>query len=527
MNVQTRIIILSSAVMVMVIISSLVAVKFYLEDVLDQRFEHRLATVSQLALTASSYLNAKQQPDYVKQLDELADKIAKQHNMRVSFISNYGIVYADSAFNEQDTTQLDNHGTRPEVAEAKKNKTSIARRYSDSLQQSMIYVASYSPEQQLFARLAIHDRTKDSLFENMRSMILIIIGMSALAIVVIFIVANRISNVYSEQQRAQQNKQLIEHTRQHTLCQTLISMLNSAVTFDDANKVFYSIMPKLLPQLCGAVVMQVEEGEAEVNLVKWGKDWPEDVVVLNSSLKESSRDVVHSRDNRLISVRLSFQEKQLGWLQLYNPEESHQETLLHMVVELAKQISMALHNLQLKCKLRDQAIRDPLTDLYNRRFMYESFEQSLNRAERHQTHLAVLMLDLDHFKRFNDNYGHEVGDEILKSVAELLRSNIRLEDIACRYGGEEFCIVCPDTNLPDAYKLAEKLRIRVARLDIVNQEACHEQVTISIGAAIYPNHGNNMKDLIALADKAMYRAKEKGRDCTIVADPDISINQTL
>jgi len=527
MNIQTRIISLSCAVMVMVIISSLVALKFYLEGVLDQRFEHRLTTVSQLALTASSYLSAKQQSDYIKQLDELADKISQQHKMRVSFISNYGIVYADSAFDEQQTTKLDNHGARPEVVEAKKSKFSIARRYSDSLQQSMIYVASYSPEQQLFARLAIPDRTKDSLFEDMRSMILIIIGMSALAIIVIFMVASRLSNIYNERQRAQQNKQLIEHTRQHTLCQTLIGMLNSAVTFDDANKVFYSIMPKLLPQLCGAVVMQVEEGAAEVNLVKWGKDWPEDVIMLNTSLKESNRDVVHSRDNRLISVRLSFQEKQLGWLQLYDPGDSHPEPLLNMVTELAKQISMALHNLQLKCKLRDQAIRDPLTDLYNRRFMYESFEQSLNRAERHQTHLAVLMLDLDHFKRFNDNYGHEVGDDILKSVADLLRSNIRLEDIACRYGGEEFCIVCPDTNLPDAYKLAEKLRMRIARLDIANAAASHEQITISIGVAIYPNHGSNMKDLIALADKAMYKAKEKGRDCTIVAEPDISINQTL
>ena len=527
MKVQNKIIVFSSAVMITVVVASLLVVKFYLEGILFKKFENQLSTVSQLALTSSSYIDVKKHKDYLIQLDQLADKIANIKEMRVSFISHYGVVYADSAFNEIDTAKMENHSDRPEIILAKKNVVGIARRFSTSVQDDLIYVATYSPEQKLFARVALHDDTKDSLFENMSSGLLLIASITLLSIILIILKANRLSNEFIERERLRQNTMVIETTRQHTLMQTLISMLNSAVTFDDANKVFYSIMPKLLPDLSGTVVMQIGGEQTEVNLVKWGKDWPEDIVMLNSALKESNRNLVHSNNNQLVSFRLFFEEKQLGWLQVYDIHHKQTTALIKMLEELSEQISMALHNLQLKCKLRDQAIRDPLTDLYNRRFMYESFEQSLNRAERHQTKLAVLMIDLDHFKRFNDAYGHDFGDQVLKNIAELLRANIRLEDIACRYGGEEFCIVCPDTSLPDAYKLAEKLRVRVARQDIEHQEASHEKVTISTGVAIYPNHGNDMKNLIALADKAMYTAKEQGRDCTVVAEPDISINQTI
>ena len=151
MKVQTKIIVFTSIVMVLVIIMTLLVVKHYLESTLDKQFERRLTTVSQLALIASSHIDARLRSDYPQSLDELADNISSANGMRVSYISEYGVVYADSAFNPSGTASLDNHSDRPEIIAAKKNQLGVSRRYSDSIQEAMVYVASYSPEQQLFA----------------------------------------------------------------------------------------------------------------------------------------------------------------------------------------------------------------------------------------------------------------------------------------------------------------------------------------------------------------------------------------
>ena len=206
----------------------------------------------------------------------------------------------------------------------------------------------------------------------------------------------------------------------------------------------------------------------------------------------------------------------IGILQLVSEDKIIEIKFQNLIKSLAPQLSSAMVNIQLKDILRDQAIRDPLTELYNRRFMLEAFEQALNRAERHKSCLAVLMIDLDHFKNFNDSYGHEAGDKVLVMVAKQFKINLRLEDIACRYGGEEFCILCPDTGVREAHVLAEKLRKCVAEQKIKYQDNYLEKVTLSIGISIYPNHGNSSNELIQQADKALYNAKDQGRNCTVV-----------
>lgn len=182
---------------------------------------------------------------------------------------------------------------------------------------------------------------------------------------------------------------------------------------------------------------------------------------------------------------------------------------LRQVIQLT---GMAIAALNLRTKLENQSIRDGLTGLFNRHFMQMSLERELFRAARRQQTLAVFMLDLDHFKRFNDTFGHAAGDAALRAVAEIFRSNIRNEDIACRYGGEEFTIMMPDVPLSVALNRAETIRAAVANLRVPLDHETFAEFSVSIGVAIYPDDGVEADQLLRRADQALYRAKRLGRN---------------
>jgi diguanylate cyclase (GGDEF)-like protein len=187
-----------------------------------------------------------------------------------------------------------------------------------------------------------------------------------------------------------------------------------------------------------------------------------------------------------------------------------------------EQVGFSLGNLKLRESLRQAAIRDVLTGLYNRRFFDEASQREMLRAVRQQTKgdyagLAVMMVDIDHFKRFNDTHGHEVGDQVLREVAQVLQSQSRGSDVAARYGGEEFTIVLADISAQLALERAERVRQRVAQLVL---HAAGEEVgsiTISIGLAHFPAHGTTVEALLLAADKALYQAKSAGRNRVVVA----------
>jgi diguanylate cyclase (GGDEF)-like protein len=182
---------------------------------------------------------------------------------------------------------------------------------------------------------------------------------------------------------------------------------------------------------------------------------------------------------------------------------------LRQVVQLT---GMAIAALNLRTKLENQSIRDGLTGLFNRHFMQISLEREVSRAARRKQTLAVFMLDLDHFKRFNDTFGHAAGDTALRSVAEVFRSNIRNEDIACRYGGEEFTIMMPDVPLTVALNRAETIRTAVANLRVPLDQETFADFSVSIGVAIYPDDGEEADQLLRRADLGLYRAKRSGRN---------------
>ena len=183
---------------------------------------------------------------------------------------------------------------------------------------------------------------------------------------------------------------------------------------------------------------------------------------------------------------------------------------------VAEQLSLALANLRLREALRDQSIRDPLTGLYNRRYLEEALGREICRAKRQGQPVSVVMADVDHFKRFNDSHGHEAGDAVLSEVGKLLVRQIRGEDVACRFGGEEFCLILPGADLESARRRADQIRAEVGRLNVRHGPRSLGTITMSAGVSSYPALSEG--HLIAAADAALYRAKRAGRDRVEAAD---------
>ena len=178
----------------------------------------------------------------------------------------------------------------------------------------------------------------------------------------------------------------------------------------------------------------------------------------------------------------------------------------------AEHISLAIANVKLRDQLRDQSIRDVLTGLYNRRYMLETARREFQRAARSGQSVSLLSIDVDHFKLFNDNHGHDAGDTVLRAVGEALRSTFRDDDVPCRFGGEEFVVVMPNVSASIAEKRAEELRAKIEALSVRYAEGNLPKVTISVGVASYPHSGDAPMEVLKVADEALYVAKREGRN---------------
>lgn len=227
-----------------------------------------------------------------------------------------------------------------------------------------------------------------------------------------------------------------------------------------------------------------------------------------------------------LCVPLTAQGEPLGLLLLQHSTErtcdssvSGTDGQRRLATAVAEQIALSLANLRLRETLRMQSTRDPLTSLYNRRFLEEWLAREFRRAARHQRPLAVISLDIDHFKRFNDTFGHEGGDLLLRELGAFLKVRFRSEDIACRFGGEEFVLVLSEATLQNAADRAEQLRRDVNQLALQHRGRLLGRITISCGVAAYPEHGSSPDELLRSADLALYSAKEQGRDRVVLASP--------
>lgn len=193
------------------------------------------------------------------------------------------------------------------------------------------------------------------------------------------------------------------------------------------------------------------------------------------------------------------------------------EPLESLALMTADRIGIALANLRLRNTLRQQSIRDPLTNLHNRRHLDEVLPRELKRAQRDGVPVSLLMIDVDHFKRINDGWGHDFGDQALKLVANTLAGACRGSDLVCRYGGEEFVVLMPEADTANAVAKAEEIRRRVlvAGKELINER--DHSLTLSIGVATYPHHAHTAGELLQAADDALYRAKQLGRDQVLMS----------
>jgi len=315
----------------------------------------------------------------------------------------------------------------------------------------------------------------------------------------------------------------------------LMHSLELAESVDESAGVIASYLPRLLPNLSGSLYLYNNSRDILERKAGWGSFEAEPDIIealdcwalrRGSPYAYSGSDgglaCRHARNQEIdrLCLPLVTQGDVLGCLTVTGKGLAQgTEDQRAWIGQLAEQLGLALSNVRLRVSLRQQSIVDPLTQLYNRRYMDEVLKRELARSSRNGSPLSVLVLDLDHFKRINDTFGHEGGDAILRKVALTLRENIRSGDVACRMGGEEMVVLLPECGIENAIKRADTLRLAIAGGDVLHQGQLIG-ATASIGVASYPEHGNSMQALVHAADLALYEAKHSGRNCVRVAKGD-------
>ncbi len=303
---------------------------------------------------------------------------------------------------------------------------------------------------------------------------------------------------------------------------------------EEAYEVIKNFGSRLFPETSGGVFL-MNEGE---NLVQAAARWGDclysemDFPVADCwSLRRGQIHVVESGSDQLLCkhVPADFSGSYIGLPMIASGDLTgllHIEWPGHheidhdtrdLVQNISDMISLSLSNTRLRETLRNQSIRDPLTGVFNRRYLEETLIRELPRAKRKNAPIGVMMLDIDHFKLFNDTHGHEAGDHVLRNLGDLLINKTRKEDIVCRYGGEEFSVIMPEADLQTTYERAELIRVAANELNLVYRQIPLGKVTVSIGVAMFPEHGATGADVIQTADKALYRAKAEGRNRVIKA----------
>ncbi len=334
-----------------------------------------------------------------------------------------------------------------------------------------------------------------------------------------------------------------QHTRELNLLNHMGNLLQACHTEEETYNVMNSICKLLFPSDSGYLSLLDEQRQTLHVVMSWGYPPPATQTFgVNDcwALRLDTTHVVnHPESGGLLCTHLgSYPEN--GYLcspvsstagdvlgvfclrfGVFNPaysaeERTRQKEARRMVVNrVIRHYALFTINLRLRETLRVESIRDPLTGLYNRRHMEASLEREAHRAERLHTPVGLIMLDVDHFKTFNDRYGHELGDTVLRELGELLQSRVRAEDIACRYGGEEFLLILPEASLEVVRQRAEEIRMLVKSLRIPYQSQILH-ITISAGVAVFPQHAPDVTSAVRAADTALYQAKTSGRDQVVM-----------
>ena len=342
----------------------------------------------------------------------------------------------------------------------------------------------------------------------------------------------------AQQELNQQNERMVreltKRTNRVTTMSKMAELLQSCADLKDTFSVIAGMAPKVFPELRGAVLL-FNSGRVVLEVAASWNDCvlpapvfgPQDCWAVRSGHMHLVKAGDHTAECRhggtlphsYVCIPLMSQGAAIGILhfQCIGPTDLTEAELL-LANTFAEQIGLSISNLRLREALRNQSIRDPLTGLFNRRYLEEMMERETRRAVRAEAGLGVLMLDLDHFKNFNDTHGHDAGDTVLREAAAFFAKSVRSEDIVCRFGGEEFIILLPMADLKATHARAERIRSKIRELKVLHQGRAVGVVTVSVGVAALPQHGTASKVLLDAADAALYRAKHEGRDRVVVAE---------
>jgi diguanylate cyclase (GGDEF)-like protein/PAS domain S-box-containing protein len=337
-------------------------------------------------------------------------------------------------------------------------------------------------------------------------------------------------------------RQLERTNAEGQMLRQMSDLLQSCQSVLEGVPVIQAGLQELFPGAHGRILLMNSTGELLEEVSRWGRN--SDTAIGTAEINTMApgecwalrRNHVHdsgfehsinprcphlmNEPRPCLCLPLQAQGQPLGIITLI--PEGDIETLQHarqLAETVADSLSLSLANLRLRENLQTLSMRDPLTGLYNRRFMEEGLERELNRAARTHCPLAVAMLDLDHFKSFNDNYGHDAGDAVLTAFAKLMLGFRTGSDIACRYGGEEFLLVLTGIDRTQAEHRIDDFRHAVSQLSLHQHGQVLPNVTVSIGVALFPDHGRHAAALIKAADQALYVAKNSGRNLVAMADP--------
>ena len=343
--------------------------------------------------------------------------------------------------------------------------------------------------------------------------------------------ARRLAEAQADQARqSQARSQRLAVTAQ------MLQAMDSLTRTDELHSVLPAFLPKVLPGSTGAVYLYRNSRDYLQRAAAWGGGGAHHPELVSPNqcwgLRFGHAHAAQAGDDMHcphwgdtppapgrtdLCVPMISQGEVLGLLCVSVPHGPDTAVELAAATTISEQLAIGTSNINLREVLRRQSTVDELTGLYNRRYFDETLRRELFRAERMRASLAVVMIDLDHFKRMNDTYGHEAGDLVLRTVGRCLREGVRRSDIACRYGGEELVLVLPECDAAAARTCAETIRKAVSALELHHGDAALPQVTASFGIALWPAHGEDAHTLVQSADRALYAAKHGGRNRVCMA----------
>ncbi|NOH80387.1 diguanylate cyclase [Vibrio sp. RE86] len=480
-----------------------------------------------------------EQPDIDSFIDNLSQS---RFGQRFTIIHSSGLVLGDSQLSNREIQNLEDHSIRPEVSAALTGDIGIYKRHSESLNQDLLYVAQklqlppdeHGHDTNYVIRLAMPLTALSAMTNELEIIFFALMASSFIVLISSLWFSNRKIFAVVTDEREQQELRIEKSTREIELLHQLANMLAACNNIKEAQVVVADIIPRVLGDINGSVsIMRESRNQLEIKL-DWGGEWPatkvyapNDCWALRKGKYHLSQEKHHNLscnhmgschdDGLTMCIPLTAHGNTVGMFHLHFTRQHHPicDETKQLAFTIAEHLGLALANLSLQEKLRSQAMRDPLTGLYNRRFFEEVFDREWSKSGQDQVPLSLLMLDLDHFKRFNDNFGHDAGDYVLKEVANTITRLIGEDDVACRLGGEELAVISPHSDIEQSYALAEEIVEAIRELHLDMKGLSLGQLGVSIGVTTYPDNNMTTVELVKAADTALYKAKENGRSQAI------------